>query len=108
MTDRAVHWYEGMFLWPQQMQAAERFGLRQLYLSHKWDLYHDWGLREVELDVGALATYRFAVKRLQARLRDGTMVCVPDDGSLAAVELRPAFQRGGDVTIYLAVPRLDL
>ena len=108
MTERAVHWYEGMFLWPHQMQLAERFGLRQLYFSHKWDLHHDWGLRAIDLDVAALANYRCAVKSLKARLRDGTLISVPEDGPLGAVDLKPAFQRAGNVTVYLAVPRLQL
>ncbi len=108
MTDRVVHWYEGMFLLPHMMQLTERYGLRQLYQSHKWDLYHDWGLRGLELDGAALANYRFAVRALRARLKDGTLVCVPDDGSLTALDLKPAFQESDSLTVYLAVPRLDL
>ena len=109
MTDAAqVHWYEGMFLLPQQMQAAERHGLRQLYRSHKWDLHYDWGLRAVELDVAALANARCAVRALKARLRDGTLVSVPEDGSLGAADLKPAFQVADSVTVFLAVPRLSL
>jgi type VI secretion system protein ImpJ len=109
MTEIArVHWYEGMFLLPQQMQAAERFGMRQLYLSHKWDLHHDWGLRAVELDVAALGNFRCAVRSLKARLRDGTLVAVPEDGTLAAADLKPGLQQADSVTVYLAVPRLHL
>ncbi len=109
MTDTIrVHWYEGMFLLPQQMQAAERFGLQQLYLSHKWDLHYDWGLRAIELDVAALANYRCAVRSLKARLRDGTLVSVPEDGALGAVDLKPGFQRSSTVMVFLAVPRLHL
>jgi type VI secretion system protein ImpJ len=103
-----VHWYEGMFLLPSQMQAAERFGLRQLHLSHKWDLHYDWGLRAIELDLGALANFRCSVRALKARLRDGTLVSVPEDGSLGAVDLKPAFQRASSVTVYLALPQLRL
>jgi type VI secretion system protein ImpJ len=97
-----------MFLWPHQMQLAERHGVRQLHLSHKWDLHHDWGLRWVDLDVGALANYRFAVKGLRARLRDGTLLAIPDDGSLAAIDLKPAFQKGSSVDVSLGVPKLQL
>jgi type VI secretion system protein ImpJ len=109
MTNAAqVHWYEGMFLLPQQMQAAERYGLRQLHRSHKWDVHYDWGLRVVELDVAALANARCVVRSLKARLRDGTLVAVPEDGSLGAVDLKPAFQAADSVTVFLAVPRLHL
>src|SRR5262249_22859365 len=99
---------EGMFLLPSQMQAAERFGLRQLHLSHKWDLHYDWGLRAIELDLGALANFRCSVRALKARLRDGTLISVPEDGSLGAVDLQPAFQRASPVTVYLALPQLRL
>jgi type VI secretion system protein ImpJ len=33
---------------------------------------------------------------------------VPEDGPLGAVDLKPAFERPGGVTVYLAVPRLQL
>lgn len=106
--DRAVHWYEGMFLWPHQMQAAERHVLRQLHLSHKWDLHYDWGLRALQLDAAGLANYRLAVRALHARIPGGTLIVAPDDGTLSAIDLRPALQREERVTVYLGVPKLDL
>ncbi|MCI0459063.1 MAG: type VI secretion system baseplate subunit TssK [Gemmataceae bacterium] len=108
MTEQAVHWFEGMALWPHMMQQAERFGLRQLHLSHNLDVHHDWGLRALDLDVGALASYRFAARALKARLKDGTMVSAPEDGSLAALDLRPALQTSSTITVYLGVPKLHL
>jgi predicted component of type VI protein secretion system len=45
MTIQSVHWHEGMFLWPQHMQLAERFLLQEWHLSHRWDVHYNWGLR---------------------------------------------------------------
>ncbi len=106
--DRPVHWFEGMLLYPHMLQVAERFSLRQLRLSGKWDVHHNWGLRMLDLDVPALANFRCAIRALEARLKDGTMVAVPDDGSLGALDLRPALQSASSVTVFLGVPKLHL
>src|SRR5687767_12672207 len=108
MTDHSVHWYEGMFLWPHQVQLAERLTAQQLHLGHKWNLHYDWGLRAIQFDRDALANYRFAVRSLEARLRDGTTVSLPEDGALAALDLKEGFGRDLSVTVYLAVPKLQL
>ena len=69
MTVRSVHWHEGMFLWPQQMQQAERFYAHQVHLSGTWDTHYNWGLRAVEVDLKALSNSRLLVRVLRARLR---------------------------------------
>jgi type VI secretion system protein ImpJ len=106
MTTRAVHWYAGMFLRPQHFQAAQRHALHQASRSEKWDLQYNWGLRSIDIDLNALENYRFVVRTLEARLRDGTLVSVPEDGILAPLDVRNAFESGNRVTIYLGVPGL--
>lgn len=108
MSEPAVNWHEGMFLRPHHFQAAERHRHDQLHHSARWDVHYNWGLRSVEIDAAALGNYRFVVPHLQARLRDGTLVRVPQDGALAAVDLRPAFERQNSVTLALAVPAVQL
>src|SRR5262245_18319661 len=108
MAERAVHWHEGMFLLPHQMQLTHRHTLQGLHVGHKWDLHYDWGLRAMELDLAALANHRFAVRSLQARLRDGTLLSVPEDGVLSALDLKPALEKSGAVTVSLGVPLLQL
>src|SRR5688572_27272327 len=108
MTARAVHWHEGMFLRPQQFQAAERRGHEVQARNGRWDVHHNWGIRRVEWEPEALATYRFALRTLEARLRDGTTLMLPEDGILPALDLKPVFQRANRVMIYLAVPQLRL
>ena len=65
MTVRSVHWHEGMFLWPQQMQQAERFYAHQVHLSGRWDTHYSWGVRGLELDSDALSNARFQVRSLR-------------------------------------------
>src|SRR5580700_7780351 len=108
MTARAVHWHEGMFLRPQQFQAAERHAHEVLARSGRWDVHHGWGARRVEWEADALATYRFALSRLEARFRDGTTLVLPEDGSLPALDLKPVFAKSNRVTVYVAVPQLRL
>jgi type VI secretion system protein ImpJ len=97
-----------MFLRPHHFQAAQRYSFHLTHTSEKWDLHYNWGLRSVELDQEALANHRLVIRSLQARLRDGTLVSVPEDGPLPALDLRPAFDRGNAFTVLLAVPVLSV
>jgi type VI secretion system protein ImpJ len=108
MNARSVHWHEGMFLRPHHFQAAQRHLAHRAHLDEKWDHHYDWGLRAVEIDPDALANHRFVVRSLKARLRDGTLVSVPEDGELPPLDLKDAFERDSTPTVSLAVPTLHL
>lgn len=104
MSHPAVHWHEGMFLRPHHFMAAQRYWEDQSRRGEKFDLCYNWGLRSVEIDHDALANSRFVVRSLSARLRDGTLVSIPEDGVLAPYDLKPALAAEGSVTAFLAVP----
>src|SRR5229473_1685870 len=108
MALRPVHWHEGMFLRPQHLQTAERYGSHLSHEDEKWDLHHNCGLRSIDLDLDALANHRLVIRSLKARMRDGTLVSVPEDGVLPARDLQGAFERESNVTVLLAVPVLNL
>jgi type VI secretion system protein ImpJ len=108
MSGRSVLWYEGMYLLPHHSQAAERLAQQQVQRGHKWNVHYNWGLRSLDLDREALTNYRFVVRSLRARLRDGTLVSVPEDGTLEALDLKPALERANEVTVLLALPPLQL
>jgi len=97
-----------MYLLPHHSQAADRLGLRHLQRGHKWDLHYNWGLRTLDLDHEALINYRFVVRSLTARMRDGTLVAIPEDGSLEALDLKAALGRANDVMVLLALPELQV
>jgi type VI secretion system protein ImpJ len=97
-----------MFLRPQHFQAAQRYLAHQAQLSDRWDVHYNWGLRSVEIDREALANHRLAVRSLRARLRDGTLLALPEDGDLPELDLRGPLERDRAFTVLLALPALRL
>ena len=49
-----------------------------------------------------------APDRLRARFRDGTLISLPEEGDLPALDLKPALERNPSVTVLLALPTLHL
>jgi type VI secretion system protein ImpJ len=99
----SVCWQDGMFMWPQHMQQQERYQTDRLRLGHRWNTHHNWGLRTIEWDADALQSGRLGITRLQARLRDGTLIDVPADGRLPTLDLNEILVGREQVTIYLAI-----
>jgi type VI secretion system protein ImpJ len=109
MNANAVCWQEGMFLQPHHLQAAERHLTHEQRLGSRWDLHHNWGLRSIEVREDALANHRLVIRRLEARLKDGTQVVLrPDDGALPALDLKAVLDREPVVKVFLALPVLRL
>src|SRR5439155_25992813 len=104
MSESAVNWHEGMFLRPQHFQAAERYWRDQVHQSSLWDVHYNWGLRSVEIDADALRNYRVVVPHLQARLRDGPLIRVPQDGQPPPLALPAPLERTPPVGVRSAVP----
>jgi len=107
MAINPVHWHEGMFLRPHHFQLSHAHQAEQSHLSEKWDQHHNWGLRAIDLDLDALANSRLVVRSLKLRLRDGTLVTIPDDGVVPPVDLKPALQQADSATVYLGLPVLQ-
>ena len=108
MSIRPVHWHEGMFLRPHHFQSAQRHLTAAAGRGDKWDLHYNWGLRSIEIDQDALTNHRLVVRALQARMRDGTLISVPEDAAaLERNDLREAMGRESAVTVLLAVPMLQ-
>lgn len=108
MSRHAVHWHEGMFLRPHHFQAATRHAADLVRQNVQWDSAYHWGLRSIDIDQDALRNFRFVVNRLRARLRDGTVVNVPDDGVLTPIDLRKVFEADNQAGIFLALPEVLL
>jgi type VI secretion system protein ImpJ len=96
-----------MFLRPQHFQSAERHWHDTLQRNSRWDRPYHWGLQEFEIDEEAIKTGLFKIRRLAARLRDGTVIRVPDDGVLADLDLKPFLVGSDPVEVALAVPVLQ-
>jgi type VI secretion system protein ImpJ len=97
-----------MFLQPHHFQAQHRYVTARTHRGVKWPVHHNWGLRSVQIDTDALANNRLVIRSLEACLRDGTPVSVPEDGVLPALDLKELFQPGQPLTVYLALPVLNL
>src|SRR5262249_38216215 len=101
-----VHWHEGMFLRQHHFLTEHRQMVRLVQLDEKWTLHHNWGLRSITLSTEALSNFRFSVTALEARLRDGTLISVPEAGTLPELDLKPAIESNLKVTVRLGVPVL--
>ncbi len=122
MRNLPVHWYEGVFLRPQHFQAADRYWAELLSVSNRFDQTYNYGVFAVDFSREALANHQFELRRLQVRMRDGTIVDldpseVPDrvdltrpvkETALVTASLAEAFEREAVVRIYVAVPKVKL
>src|SRR5262249_39315983 len=106
MPNREVHWHEGMFLRQHHFLTEHRQLVELMQMDNKWTLRHNWGLLSIDLNTDALANFRFSVSKLKARLRDGTLIEVPEDGPVSALNLEPALEKNAKVTVHLGVPVL--
>lgn len=120
MRNLPVHWYEGVFLRPQHFQAAERHRSELAQLSGQWDNPYNYGLHALDYSREALGNHQFEIHRLQARLRDGSLIDLdvgqePDRLDLKAAleragrvraDLQEAFEKQSVVTLYLGVPKV--
>ncbi|MCO6453741.1 MAG: type VI secretion system baseplate subunit TssK [Pirellulaceae bacterium] len=121
MQNLPVHWYEGLFLRPQHLQAADRYWSEATRKSQQWDSPYFYGLHSIEFSREALGNHQFEVYELRARMRDGTLVSLeagqePDRINVkeavkqaqASTRLAEAFDSTAIVTVFLGVPRLRM
>jgi type VI secretion system protein ImpJ len=104
MTPKPLHWHEGLFLRPHHLQAADRFTARLVDQNTRFAQWHAWGYRRCVVDEAALGGFRFVVRELEARFRDGTSVRLPDDAPLPDIDLKPALTGRTSLDLFLAVP----
>jgi type VI secretion system protein ImpJ len=97
-----------MFLRPHQLQAAQRYDAYQRGRGDKWDLHYNWGLRSLVLNRDALANHRLVIESLQARLRDGTLVSLPEDSSPPELDLKGPLEGERALKVFLALPVVRL
>ncbi|MEX0819536.1 MAG: type VI secretion system baseplate subunit TssK [Pirellulaceae bacterium] len=121
MRNSAVHWYEGLFLRPQHLQAADRYWSEAAATAGQWDNPYNYGLHHIEFSKEALANYQFELHALQARMRDGTLIDVGGDDldridvkdafrhkAPEAADLHAAFESAAVVQVFVAIPKLQL
>ncbi len=110
MTSRAeasVLWREGMFLYPQHLQAFSRELLARLQVSGALGLVGDYGLLSIDIDEEALATDTFRIASAKVLFRDGTLASFPDHADLQQREFSEHFEEA-ELDVFLGVPAAQL
>jgi type VI secretion system protein ImpJ len=121
MRHLPVHWSEGLFLRPHHFQAMERSSAERLAITTEAIDPCSYGIVHLEIDATALANRKIALRRCQARLRDGTLVWLEQGEEPHRVDLRDACAQlvslntaidealaaVDTIRVYLAVPRFD-
>lgn len=108
MTDAdelAVHWEEGLYLYPHHFQVLQRSLIRQLEGQRELYLPYSYGCVDSKLNHDALKRGLVKYDRLQVVMKSGIEVRFPEQASLPAIDLKEALASGaGSVTILLGVP----
>jgi len=93
-----------MFMGPQHLQAAQRHEAAQRRRHSRAGTRYNWGIQAIQLNKVALGNHRFEVQSLTAFLRDGTCVCLPEDGAPPAADFRADIEQAHPLLMWLAVP----
>ena len=108
MRFQPIHWFEGMYLRPQHLQAAERHWSESQQLAAQWDHAYYYGLRKFEISAEAVANCQLQVNCCHARMKDGTLVALDPGQEMDRVDLKEAFAKESVVRVFLAVPKLKM
>jgi type VI secretion system protein ImpJ len=106
MRTKAVNWAEGMLVLPHHFQAEHANLLDWVATAHDWAQPYGYGLRAIEIHEDALKNFELRVPRLQARMRDGTLVSVPENAHIPILDLRPVFAKAQELYIHLVLPEV--
>ena len=83
--DSPIYWHQGQLLQPHHFQLVDRQSLNHVAQLADAVLPHCWGVVSCAIDEAALSAGRIEITQFCARLRDGTLVTVPDNALLAPI-----------------------
>jgi type VI secretion system protein ImpJ len=95
-----------MFLRPHHFQAADRHWRELIAASVSWATPYSYGLHRCEISADALANYQIQVTNLECRLGDGALFTAAQE--LDRRDLKAAFAKHSEVTVYLALSKVVL
>lgn len=93
-----------MLVLPHHFQAAEAYLADLVATSHNWLSPYGYGIHEIQFNDDALGSFEVRIPRLRARLRDGTLVSVPENAHLDSLDLKQAMADKSSVYLHLVVP----
>lgn len=91
---------------PHHFQSAELNQQDWLATSGSWLNQYAYGLRTLDLNYAALENFEVRIPRLEARLKDGTLVSVPDNGTLETLDVRAVFEGHQQIYVFLRLPNI--
>ena len=100
-----VHWSDGLFLQPHQMQEMQRSLIDYERAWRRAYVPYCFGVADFELDGEALTDGRVVIKRLSAIMPDGQEISIPGNGAVKPLTIPADKDMDKDsVVVYLAVP----
>ncbi len=103
-----VHWYEGMFLRPHHLQAAQRRMETVVRTSMDAARSFGWGFLSLEIAKEPLENFTLRLDRCDLRLKDGTWVRIPENTVVSPVNFQAAMEAAqGTVELFLGVPQMQ-
>jgi len=104
-TGGQIHWYEGLFLQPQHLQAMQRDLLGRVAVERRLHLPFAYGVVESALSRDALENKTVRFDRLRAVMPSGLEIDVPETTDLPPLDIsKMAIPASGSLTLKLAVP----
>jgi type VI secretion system protein ImpJ len=104
-TGGQIHWYEGLFLQPQHLQAMQRDLIDRMAVERRLHLPFAYGVVESDLSRDALENKTIRFDRLRAVMPSGLEIDVPETTDLAPLDIsKMAIPASGSLTLKLAVP----
>ncbi|MBN2447776.1 MAG: type VI secretion system baseplate subunit TssK [Phycisphaerae bacterium] len=103
-----VHWYEGVFLRPHHLQAAQRRMETVVRSTLDASRPFAWGFVELDIAKEPLENFTLRVDRCELRLKDGTWLRIPDNTELPPLNFEKALEAAdGGVELFLGIPQMQ-
>jgi type VI secretion system protein ImpJ len=101
-----LFWHQGLFLQPQHFQLADRY-VQSLFIPYQNYLVpHLWGVFDIGIHKGALATRSFEISRGTFLFPDGTHVSYPGNAVIESRTFEESWVAGGKpFTVYLGISK---
>ncbi len=103
-----IHWYEGVFLRPHHLQAAQRHTDTLLRSAVDGVRSFGWGFVELEIAEEPLESLTLRIDRAECRLKDGAWLRIPDNTEVPARNFEEALDSGnGQCEVLLGIPQMQ-
>lgn len=100
----AVHWHEGMLMRPHHLQAERRSLETLLFQQLRVTRPFAWGVLEMKVSEPALENFIFRLDECRLMLKDGTWVCIPDNASVAELNIQKELESAASVEVLFGIP----